>query len=479
MHKKPISSKRVLTVKFLSLLLFFTTLASALSARTYNVLDFGAKADGTTNDTKAVQNAIDACTKNGGGTVLIPSGKTVVTGTIFLKDYVTLRVDNGAVLLGSPNIADYSDNTHKNMYKNEPHMNKCLIYADGAKSFAIEGYGTIDGNGYTENFTAKTGRPMLMRFKNCKKIHMRDITIINPAAWVSAWLYCDEIVVDGIRIHSRVNKNGDGLDFDGCKNVRVSNSSFNTSDDSICLQASDPNISCENIVITNCNFESKWAGMRIGLLSRGDFESVTVTNCTFSNIQDSGLKIQLNEGGTMKNMTFSNLTMKNVPRPVFMTFCQQRACVDSPEEMYPMESMRNFMFSNIIVDNSKLDKNSAFFITGLPGHDIENITFRDIQLLVSGGGTQEDAEKSNLNEYTLEVLDGWWPEFSLVGTLPASGLFARHIDGLYVDNFQLEIVGDDKRSPVVLDDVKNEVIKSVICNKLEVVDEDIVNRKKF
>lgn len=474
MSKKEISGKNAVTVKYLSLLLLFTAYTLMVPANTYNVLDFGAKADGTAIDTKAVQNAIDACTKNGGGTVLIPSGKTVMVGTIFLKSHVTLRVDNGAVLLGSPNIADYSDNTHKNMYKNEPHMNKCLIYADSAKSFAIEGYGTIDGNGYLKNFTTETGRPMLMRFKNCNNIHMRDITIINPAAWVSAWLYCNEIVVDGIRIHSRVNSNGDGLDFDGCKNVRVSNCSFNTSDDSICLQASDPNVSCKNITITNCNFESKWAGMRIGLLSRGDFESVTVANCTFSNIQDSGLKIQLNEGGTMKNMTFSNLTMKSVPRPVFMTFCQQKACVDSPEEMYPMESMQNFIFSNIIVDNSQLDKNSAFFITGLPGHDIENIVLRDIHFLVSGGGTKEDAEKTYLKEYTLEVLNGWWPEFSLVGTLPASGLFARHVDGLFVDNFRLEIAGNDKRSPIVLDDVKNEVIKNVFTNKIELAKKDII-----
>ncbi|MDX9881763.1 MAG: glycoside hydrolase family 28 protein [Prolixibacteraceae bacterium] len=469
-----ISNKRIL--KFLSLLFIYTTYSLGLSANTYNVLDFGAKADGIAIDTKAVQSAIDACTKNGGGTVLIPSGKTVVIGTIFLKSHVTLRVDNGAVLLGSPNIADYSDNTHKNMYKNEPHMNKCLIYADGAKSFAIEGYGTIDGNGYPENFTAKIGRPMLMRFKNCSDIHMRDLTIINPAAWVSAWLYCTEIVVDGIRIHSRVNKNGDGLDFDGCKNVRVSNCSFNTSDDSICLQASDPNISCENITITNCNFESKWAGMRIGLLSRGNFESVTVTNCTFSNIQDSGLKIQLNEGGTMKNMTFSNLTMKNVPRPIFMTFCQQRACVDSPEEMYPMESMQNFIFSNFMVDNRELDKNSAFFITGLPGHDIENLIFRDIQFFVSGGGTKEDAGRQNLNEYTLEVLKGWWPEFSLVGTLPASGFFGRHVNGLHIDNFHLHLNKTDERPPVVLDDVKNESVSNVYLNKSKIPENKVIKR---
>jgi len=160
-----------------------------LLAKDYNVIDYGAKADGITIDTKSVQSAIDSCTNNGGGRVIIPSGKTIVIGTIFLKDFVTLHVENGATLLGSPNIKDYADGTHKNQYKKEPHMDKCLIFARKAKSFAITGLGTIDGNGHFKNFTSKIGRPMMMRFYECEDIHMRDITLINPAAWTSAWLY--------------------------------------------------------------------------------------------------------------------------------------------------------------------------------------------------------------------------------------------------------------------------------------------------
>ncbi len=433
-------------------------------AKDFNVIDFGAKADGLTKDTKAVQAAIDACTENGGGTVIIPGGKTVVIGTIYLKDFVTLHIENGGVLLGSPDIADYADNTHKNMYKNEPHMDKCLIFAQDAKSFAIEGYGTIDGNGHQKYFTRKTGRPMLLRFLNCSDIHLNNIMLINPAAWTSAWLYCHEISVCGIRIHSRSNGNGDGLDFDGCTNVRVSNCSFDNSDDSICLQSSSKDKACKDVVISNCIFETKWAGMRIGLMSQGDFESVTLTNCTFKNIKDSGLKIQMNEGGAMKNMVFSNLTMRNVPRPIFMTFCQQRAGDDTPEEMYPMKEMKNFTFQNIIVDNTELDKNSAFLFTGLPGYNIENIILKDIQFFVSGGGTKEDATKTDLKEYTLETLKGWWPEFSLIGTLPASGVYMRHMENVFIENFHLTIVGEDARKPIILNDVANGNIEKFYVN---------------
>jgi polygalacturonase len=354
-------------------------------------------------------------------------------------------------------------------------MDRCLIFAKDAKSFAIEGYGTIDGNGHRKYFNNETGRPMMIRFLNCQEIRMRDITLVNPAAWTSAWLYCNEIVVDGIRIHSRSNGNGDGLDFDGCTNVRVSNSSFDTSDDSICLQASDPDKPCKNIVITNCTFESKWAGMRIGLLSRGDFESVTVTNCSFSNIDDSGLKIQMNEGGSMQNMVFSNLVMKNVPRPIFMTFCQQRACKDAPEEMYPMKYMGRMIFRGITVDNSELDKNSAIFLSGMPGFSIEQIMISDLQMLVSGGGTQADADRKNLNEYTLDVLDGWWPEFHLVGTLPAYGLYARHVRGLQLRNISFETVSDDLRPALKFDDVEHVSVEQVYSN-LEKLEEASFNQ---
>ncbi|MBD0403869.1 glycoside hydrolase family 28 protein [Flammeovirga sp. EKP202] len=444
------------TYCLLVLMVLGTFLTSPLFGRDYSVLDYGALADGTSNDTKAVQTAINKCSESGGGRVIIPSGKVVLIGTIYLKDYVTLFVENGATLKGSPDINDYTKDTHKNRYKNEPHMDRCLIYAENAKFFGIEGRGTIDGNGHPKFFNRKTGRPMLIRFLNCSNIQMRSIQLINPAAWTSAWINCNEIVVEGIRIKSRVNHNGDGLDFDGCNNVMVSNCSFDTSDDSICLQASDPNGSCTDIVINNCIFESKWAGIRIGLLSRGDFERVNVTNCTFKNIKDSGLKIQMNEGGAMKNMTFSNMTMTNVPRPIFMTFCKQRAHVDAPEELSPMHYMGDMTFENFQIDNRMVEKNAVIAMTGLPEGRIKNITLKNINMHIAGEEASESLSKAEVKELTPDVLEGWWPEFRrLGGTLPASGIYLRHMEGVFMESVKLFTTNDDKRSPIVFDDVEN------------------------
>ncbi len=421
----------------------------------YPVTDFGARGDGVTVNTQSIQATIEACSGEGGGRVLVAGG-SFVTGTLFLKDYVDLHIAPGATLLGSTDIADYAENTHKNMYKNEPHMDRCLIFARGVKTISITGSGTIDGQGQRKNFPNKGSRyrPMMIRLLDCTNIRMRDVTLKNPAAWTSAWLYCSDIVVDGITIHSRANGNGDGLDFDGCRDVRVSNCAFDTSDDSICLQTSRVDRPCRDVVITNCSFCSKWAGIRIGLLSRGNIENITMNNCVFKDIQDSGLKIQMCEGGVMQNMTFSNLIMSNVPRPLFMTFCQQRACCEAPDAMAPMQALRQMSFSHILVDNRMCDQNSAIVITGLPGHPIEDLCLSHIQFYTGGGGTATEAARRSLPEYTLETLKGWWPEYSLLGgAVPCHGVYARHVKGLTLNDIQIKTIKPDARPAIVCDDV--------------------------
>ena len=457
------------TFRMLLVLAMLSPLIASATSLRFDVREFGAVGDGVTVNTVAIQKAIDQCSAEGGGVVLFAGGR-FVTGTIYFKDNVTLRVEAGAVLLGSTNIADYATDTHKNLYKNEPHMDRCLIFGRGVSGIGIEGNGIIDGRGgvgrigepghrafFPNQGDAKRNRPMLLRLMDCSRIRVRDITLRNPAAWTSAWLYCRDIVVDGITLSSRVCNNGDGLDFDGCENVRVSNCAFDTSDDSICLQASRKDQPVRDVVINNCVFVSKWAGIRIGLLSSGDFENVTVSNCVFRDIDDSGLKIQMCEGGAMRNMTFANLVMQNVPRPIFMTFCQQRAGVDSPEGGYaPMNTMGGFVFDGLQIDSSRCGTNSAFIFTGMPGHPIRDIRLSNIQFTTGGGADASMAARRSLNEFTPEVLEGWWPEYRrLGGTVLAHGIYARHVEGLTLNNVVIKTAAPDLRPAVVCDDVSD------------------------
>lgn len=442
-------------MKIILTTLLFGLFISIGFSKDHHIESYGAIGDGLTLDTKAVQAAIDQCTADGGGRVVIPSGKIYLIGTIYLKDHVTLYLENGALLKASTNIADYAKNTYKTRYKLETHMNQCLIYAEDAKNIAIEGYGIIDGNGFKEYFNHTSGRPMLMRFLRCNDFHVSNITIINPSSWTTDWIFCDNITVTGVKVVAQAHHNGAALCFDGCTNVRVTNCDFNTSDDAIAITSSRKDKPCVNMTFSNCNFTGIWSAMRIGLLSLGNFESITVTNCTFSNITDAGLKIQMNEGAEMKNMVFSNIVMKNVPRPIFMTFCQQKASVDAPDKMIPMKAMHHFNFNNIIVDNSETHKDAQILITGMPEHYITNIQLSDIQMIQPGGGTKEDAQKTTINEYTLEVMKGWWPEFIGLGTLPASAIYIRHVNNLSLNNIQLKTITEEQRPPIVLDDVPN------------------------
>ncbi len=420
----------------------------------FDIRDFGASGDAATLNTVAIQRAIDACTTNGGGQVLVAGGR-FVTGTLYLKDHVTLHIASGAALLGSTNIAHYTTDTHKNIYAGEPHMDRCLIFARKAVNIGLTGSGTIDGQG-ERNYFPNPGdpgknRPMLIRFLECNRIQLRNLTLCSPASWTSAWLYCGDIVVDGITITSRANGNGDGLDFDGCENVRVSNCLFDTSDDSICLQASRADHPCNNVVINNCVMKSQWAAIRIGLSSLGNLHDVTVSNCIFHDIQDAGLKIQMCEGGLMKNMLFSNIVMRRVPRPVFMTFNQWRMGVDSPKDLPPMKALNDIQFSHIRVDNSTLGTTpTGIVLSGIPGHAIENISFDDISLTAPGGGTAEQAAIRTLPEFVDRR-----PEFGVLGKeVSFAGFYARHVRGLTLLNMRFDAIKPEARPAVVCENVE-------------------------
>jgi len=425
----------------------------------YDIRKFGAIADTTIVNTKAFQAAIDKCNADGGGVVLVAGGR-FVTGTIYLKSNVTLRVEAGAVMLGSSKIADYATNTDRTMYKGEPYMDRCLIFARDAKNIAIEGNGMIDGRGKSlpEKGDPGKNRPKMIRAIDCSHIRLRDITLKSPASWTTEWRNCTDIAVDGITIASRNISNGDGLDFDGCANVRVSNSTFNTGDDAICLQTSSLDHPCIDFTITNCNFSSRWAGVRIGLLSRSNFENVVISNCTFNGHNDSGLKIQMMEGAEMKNMVFSNLVMKNVPRAIFMTFNSQNAWIDAQGEPAPMKRVYNLMFSNIIIENPTGNTSPAIVVTGLPDHPIEGLVFSDIKAILPGGGTAEHA-KNVLTELTAENLKGRWPEYGgLRAVAPASGMYIRHVKGITLRNIDISTNLPDIRKEIVLVDVTGDKV---------------------
>jgi hypothetical protein len=260
--------------------------------------------------------------------------------------------------------------------------------------------------------------------------------------------------------------------------------------------------------------------MRIGLLSAGTFENVTVSNCVFRDSEDSGLKIQLCEGGSMRNMTFSNLVMSNVPRPVFMTFNRQRAGVDTPDPAPAMGQMTNFLFDTIRVDSDRAETgggiDSAFVLTGVPGKRIGCVSLSNISFTAPGGygdgetirsphgtdravfasslpepdapdggrelvlrpstapelaeysGPDEDSPAARFSDGHAEESPRW-PEYSKLGRpVPASGVYARHVETLILANCRFATRRPDSRPAVVCEDVPQTSMSGVLpCGQHE------------
>ncbi len=263
-----------------------------------DVTAYGAKGNGRNMDTRAIQQAIDACAEEGGGTVYFPNG-TYLSGTIVLASNVTLYLDAGATLLGSRNLEDYDP----------PY----LIYAHEAKNISIQGKGVIDGQGasfWDEDFNPLERPARMIELVACQNVTIRDVTIQNSPSWAVELLGCDRVVVDAVSIiNPRRGPNTDGLDIVSSSNVLVSNCYIEGGDDSICLKARLKDKPCENVTVTNCVLISDDTAIKLGTRSTGD-----IRHCVFSNIAIRntryGISLFMKDGGTYEDIQFSNITME-------------------------------------------------------------------------------------------------------------------------------------------------------------------------
>ena len=227
---------------FLTLVLLalvpFSRAETTRASGTFDVHAYGAVGDAKTLDTKALQAAIDACRKSGGGRVVVAGG-IFLSGTLVLKSHVTLDIEAGATLLGSTNLADYPAKIPTFRSFTDNYTDKSLIYAEKQQGIAIIGRGVIRGQGQDKAFrrTLYKNRPYLIRIIECQNVLVRDITIQDSPMWVQHYLACEGLLIDGIAVHSLVNSNNDGIDIDSCEKVRVANCNIESGDDGICLKS--------------------------------------------------------------------------------------------------------------------------------------------------------------------------------------------------------------------------------------------------
>ena len=420
---------------------------SAIAAEElYDVRDYGAKPDGKTLCTASIQKAIDACSQSGGGTVYLPPG-TFLSGTIYFKTGVTLRLAAGSTLLGSTDLNDYPPTVQAFRSYTDNYTDKSLIYGENVDRIAITGEGTIDGQGASFEGPYKV-RPYMIRFIQCRNVTVKDVTIKDSPMWVQHFLACDDVRITGITVRSLVNHNNDGIDIDSCRRVIISDCNINSGDDAIVLKSTSARV-CRDVAISNCILSSRCNALKMGTESNGGFENIVITGCSIYDTRLAGVALEIVDGGTMDRVIVSNITMNKVGAPIFLRLGNRARPFKKNMETPGMGVMRNITISNIEATGANP---TGCAISGLPEAKIENVTLSNVRLSFEGGGTKAEAAR----EIPEKPAD--YPEYSMFGRLSAYGLYCRHVKGLKLFNVQLQLEKPDRRHAVVLEDVEDALI---------------------
>ncbi len=434
---------------YIGLLWIFTVGPVFAAEMVYDVRDYGAKADGKTLCTKSIQRAIDECAKDGGGTVYLAPGM-FLSGTIYMKSNVTLRLDAGCTLLGSTDLKDYPSTVQAFRSYTDNYADKSLIYGEKLERIAITGSGIIDGQGRSFKGPYKV-RPYIIRFIQCRNVTVKDVTIRNSPMWVQHYLACDDVHIRGITVRSVVNANNDGMNIDSCERVIISNCNIRSGDDAIVLKSTSAR-PCRNVAISNCVLSTRCNALKMGTESNGGFENVVITGCSIYDTRLAGVALEIVDGGVMDRVVVSNITMNKIGAPIFLRLGNRARPFKKDMEKPGIGIMRNITISNIEATGANA---TGCAISGLPEAKIENVTLGNIRLSFAGGGTKEDAGRA------VPEKPEAYPEYSMFGRLPAYGLYCRHVKGLKLLNVQLQLAKSDQRHGVVLKDVEDALIDSL------------------
>ena len=434
-----------IAVVFIAMLV---TVSAPGAEKIYDVRDCGAKADGRTLCTGAIQKAIDQCHKDGGGTVYFAPG-TFLSGTIYMKTGVTLKLDAGCTLLGSKDLTDYPPTVQAFRSYTDNYTEKSLIYAEKAERIAIIGRGTIDGQGASFKGPYKV-RPYTIRFIECRNVTVEDITLRNSPMWMQHYMACDDVRISGITVHSRVNHNNDGINIDSCHRVVISDCNISSGDDAIVLKSTSVRI-CRDVTVSNCVVSSRCNGLKMGTESNGGFKNIVMTGCAIYDTRLAGIALEIVDGGIMDRVVISNITMDTIGAPIFLRLGNRARPFKKDMEKPGIGSMRNITIGNIEATGAGL---TGCAIAGLPEAAIENVTLSNLRLSFAGGGAKADANRA------VPENPAAYPEYSMFGRLPAYGLYCRHVKGLKLLNVQLQLAKADQRRAVFFEDVEDAFIDS-------------------
>jgi polygalacturonase len=407
----------------------------------------GVIADGVTLNTAAIQKVIDGCNADGGGTIQFPAGR-YVTGTIQLKDNVTLCLDKNAVLLGSTNAADYR-NLDPFISGVGSEMGYALIVSVGANHVGIEGTGTIDGQGKQLKAmqVRYTIRPFLLRWLHCTNVLISDVHLANPGAWTLNFFQTCDATIERVTIRSRDTgiANNDGIDLDSCDGTSIHNCDIESGDDALCLKATSHQPCC-NITASGCKLSTRCNAIKLGTESLGDFEHIRISDCQIRDTGMSGIALYSVDGSHLHDVNLNGITMDGVTVPISIRLGARLKTFRTGEQVRSVGSLRDITIRDVKVTGAR---QIGLLINGVTNHPVENLKLENINIGLVGGGKSSDAQIQLPEKATA------YPEYNMFGKLmPAYGIYARHVQGLFFKNVHFTVTSPDARPPAMFVDVQ-------------------------
>jgi polygalacturonase len=417
---------------------------------------YGAKADGVTLNTAALQQAIDICSAAGGGTVLLGMGD-YVTGTIVLKSGVMLEIAKDCRLLGSTNLADYPDHIAQRptVMESNMKMKHSLIFAEGVERVGLRGPGMIDFRGSKKNFPGKQtigetpGRPFGIRMLDSKNIVVENITLKDSACWMQNYLNCENLIFQRMTVDNHANSNNDGIDIDGCRRVIVRDCFINAEDDGFCLKGASLR-PLEDMLVENSTFYSTCNAFKIGTDTQGDFRRIYARNLKLGGIPDdlhssaghqasTGITLATVDGGSVEDILITGVTIERSRAPIFMRIGERSRLMPGMPKV-PAGPLRRVIIEDVTGTGNH---RQGSLITGLvtPTAMIEDVIIRRVNLGMAGGGTA-DMITAPVSDNKTGYPDAH--QFSAKG-LPAYGFYVRSAKRVHFEDITVTPAAPDAR----------------------------------
>lgn len=474
------------SIKFLTALCLCFGFSVQMPAKDYLASEFGAKGDGVTLNTASLQAAIDFASANGGGRVVLTPGK-YVSGSIYLKNDVTLHLEKDASILGSLNPWDYRQDPEARW--------TALVLAVRQKNIAITGSGVIDGRGFdvalrfvdfvhlgliedalSLDRVGETKRPENIHFYRCENVAIKDITLRDPACWTQQYDKCNKLLIEGIKVDATAYWNNDGLDVVDCSNVVIRNCYIDAADDAYCFKSHSADGVSENVLVEDCVGRSSANGIKFGTYTRGKFKNFRFRNMTIFDTYRSAFTIATVDGAAIEDIEIDGLKSLNTGNPIFL----RTGTRNTREDAKPC--LRNIVIRNVYaeVPFEKADAGYRYEgpvedlprnvccseILGVPGIPIENVLIENVEIVYPGKADPEYAYQGS-SKAELESIDeqaARYPEFSNWKETPAWGFWVRHAEGIRFNNVTVRLKDKDYRPAFVFDDVRNISMRSVVID---------------